>query len=59
MRDTVFQVFFQCMAMIVCFGALHGLIVLPVLLSLIGPPSHAEETGDSAKDDAKIAATKL
>ena len=31
------QVFFKCFVMIVLFGQFFGLLVLPVLLSLIGP----------------------
>jgi len=35
--STVFRVFFKMFVSIVIVGGLHGLVVLPVILSLIGP----------------------
>uniref|UniRef100_A0A6U4II24 SSD domain-containing protein n=2 Tax=Phaeomonas parva TaxID=124430 RepID=A0A6U4II24_9STRA len=36
-RTYVFQVFFRCFVLIVLFGQFFGVIVLPVVLSLVGP----------------------
>eukprot|EP00475_Leptophrys_vorax_P037780 TRINITY_DN6562_c0_g1_i1.p1 TRINITY_DN6562_c0_g1~~TRINITY_DN6562_c0_g1_i1.p1 ORF type:complete len:686 (+),score=19.97 TRINITY_DN6562_c0_g1_i1:208-2058(+) len=37
-QSFVFQSFFKMFAMIVALGLWHGLLALPVILSLIGPP---------------------
>lgn len=39
----VFIIFFKVFLLTVFFGLFHGLIFLPVLLSLVGPPSSAKE----------------
>ena len=36
-QSYVFQAFFKCFVLIICFGLYFGLIVLPVALSLVGP----------------------
>ena len=41
--SKVFFTFFQIFFLVVWFGLFHGLIFLPVLLSLIGPASHRTE----------------
>ena len=38
-RSHVFSVFFKIFFLVVTFGLYHGLVVLPVLLSIFGPPS--------------------
>ena len=42
-KSYVFQVFFKIFFLVVVFGLYYGLIVLPVILSLIGPPAIAYE----------------
>ncbi|CEL93643.1 unnamed protein product [Vitrella brassicaformis CCMP3155] len=51
----VFRVYFKMMFMSVVFGVLHGLLFLPVLLSLIGPKpmSRAEDAGDEESHKQK------
>mgnify|MGYP001169713575 CR=1 FL=1 len=39
----------------ILFGLYHGLIVLPVLLSLIGPDPYAAKTEDEEEKDAEEA----
>ena len=34
----VFRTFFKTMLLVISFSALHGLVVIPVLLSVVGPP---------------------
>eukprot|EP00937_MAST-01D_sp_MAST-1D-sp2_P001921 g1921.t1 len=53
-RDYAFVTFFQMFTLIVCFGLAHGLVMLPVLLSWLGPPPLARAcpataSGGSAK----------
>jgi hypothetical protein len=38
----IFEVFFKCFTLAVWLGLYHGLVVLPVLLSLVGPSSYAD-----------------
>ena len=37
-KSFVFKVFFKIFFLVVLFGLFHGLVFLPVVLSLIGPP---------------------
>lgn len=46
----IFLVFFKMIFLVMIFGALHGLFLLPVLLSLLGPVSCNEE----AKQDRRL-----
>lgn len=45
----IFSVFFKMVFMVIFFGAMHGLFLLPVLLSLFGPGSCTRK-----KDDIKM-----
>ena len=44
-RSHVFTVFFKIFFLVVTFGLFHGLVVLPVLLSIFGPPSEYIQAG--------------
>ncbi|KAL1497416.1 hypothetical protein ABEB36_008391 [Hypothenemus hampei] len=50
-NNYIFAVFFKMIFLVVFLGALHGLLLLPVLLSLFGPGSCMTNTGD---DDLKL-----
>jgi len=41
-QSYIFQVFFRMFLLIVIFGLYFGMVVLPVVLSLIGPESHTQ-----------------
>jgi predicted RND superfamily exporter protein len=43
-----FQAFFKVFFGVVIFGLFHGLLLLPVLLALIGPPSHHGDKDDNS-----------
>ena len=47
-KSYVFKVFFKIFFLVVVFGLYYGLIVLPVILSLFGPPTIA--TARSARN---------
>ncbi|KAI5641695.1 patched family domain-containing protein [Phthorimaea operculella] len=42
----IFSVFFKMVFMVIFFGAMHGLLLLPVLLSLFGPGSCSKQEED-------------
>ncbi|XP_074031747.1 patched domain-containing protein [Leptinotarsa decemlineata] len=46
-NNYIFSVFFKMVFLVVFFGAMHGLFLLPVLLSLFGPGSCSRSTDDS------------
>ena len=56
-ESHVFSVFFKIFLLVVTFGLFHGLILLPVLLSLIGPAPYlnskpaTEEQENTSKND--------
>ncbi|KAL7301622.1 hypothetical protein TKK_0005631 [Trichogramma kaykai] len=54
LADTyIFLVFFKMVFLVVLIGSMHGLFLLPVLLSLFGPVSRAKvKTNDPKKDDS-------
>jgi len=59
-KSKVFFTFFQIFFLVVVFGLYHGLIFLPVVLSLIGPESHGHHqenliVANSWKDKEKEA----
>ena len=42
-RSYIFLTFFKVFFLVVVFGLFHGLIFLPVLLSIVGPSSHGHQ----------------
>jgi len=42
-NSEIFRVFFKCFGAIVIFGIVHGFVLVPVLLSYIGPTVQLEE----------------
>ncbi|CDI81095.1 Patched family domain containing protein, putative [Eimeria praecox] len=45
-ESFVFTVFFRMMVMVVLFGAAHGMVLLPVILSWLGPMTNAHSDGE-------------
>lgn len=45
----IFVTFFKMVFLVIVLGALHGLLLLPVLLSLFGPGSCENKLGDRSK----------
>lgn len=52
-ESYIFLVFFKMVFLVVFFGAMHGLFLLPVLLSLFGPGSCSSD-----KDEKKLSAVE-
>lgn len=53
-ESYIFLVFFKMIFLVIFFGAMHGLFLLPVLLSLFGPGSCCKEKKDD--EDQKMSA---
>lgn len=65
-QSYIFLVFFKMVFLVIFFGAMHGLFLLPVLLSLFGPGSWQTWTGrDTGSEeeiddlDSKLKMTKM
>ncbi|XP_067627581.1 patched domain-containing protein 3 isoform X1 [Eurosta solidaginis] len=50
-QSYIFLVFFKMVFLVIFFGAMHGLFLLPVLLSLFGPGSWQTWSGTDLGDD--------
>ena len=48
-KSHVFTSFFKIFFLVVTFGLFHGLVVLPVLLSLLGPQAMSLESESSSE----------
>lgn len=48
-ESYVFKVFFTCFSLTIGLGLFHGLIFLPVLLSLVGPPAYQERPEEGSE----------
>ncbi|KMY91712.1 patched domain-containing protein 3 [Drosophila simulans] len=53
-QSYIFLVFFKMVFLVIFFGAMHGLFLLPVLLSLFGPGSCLTWTGKDDGSDAEV-----
>ena len=61
-KSYIFRMFFKQFFGICLFGMTHGLMLLPVVLSLVGPPTHKDHShaaeGKNASADADAAEAK-
>ncbi|XP_033117064.1 NPC intracellular cholesterol transporter 1-like [Anneissia japonica] len=60
-NSYIYQVFFKVFLLVVMFGLFHGLVLLPVLLSWIGPspfPEYREPTDPLSKENEKQCGNK-
>merc|ERR1712051_210323 len=48
-KSYVFKTFFKIFFLVVSFGLFHGMVFLPVVLSLIGPKPHISKEIDGDK----------
>ncbi|KAI8505642.1 Patched domain-containing protein 3 [Branchiostoma belcheri] len=48
----IFRTFFKTMFLVILLGALHGLVILPVVLTLLGPPCC--QKGDKGKESDRV-----
>jgi hypothetical protein len=51
-QSYIFLVFFKMVFLVILFGAMHGLFLLPVMLSLFGPNSCSNVDDSNFDDDA-------
>ncbi|XP_077994884.1 patched domain-containing protein 3-like [Glandiceps talaboti] len=54
-ESYIFRTFFKTMFLVILFGAVHGLLFLPVILTLVGPCGTAKEP---VEDDTKVPITE-
>ncbi|KAL8443976.1 hypothetical protein Emed_006453 [Eimeria media] len=54
-ESFVFTVFFRMMVMVVLFGAAHGMILLPVILSWLGPMPSGHDSADDKEAASQLA----
>merc|ERR1712217_385093 len=52
-QSYVFRVLFQSFFLTVVFGLAHGMLMLPALLSLIGPEPYGSRNDESEKTSGK------
>ena len=54
-KSHVFITFFRVFLLVVVFGLFHGLTLLPVILSWIGPPPNLEhQPGDDSSETSSV-----
>jgi len=53
-RSHVFMVFFKVFFLVVLFGLFNGLIILPILLSIMGPRSYNHEEAKEAMGEGEM-----
>ena len=56
-KSHVFTTFFRIFLLVVVFGLFHGLVLLPVILSWIGPPPNAELKTDTDSNATSSSST--
>ncbi|KAJ1491849.1 patched family-domain-containing protein [Baffinella frigidus] len=57
-KSYIFRMFFKQFFGICFFGATHGLMLLPVVLSLVGPPTHKDHAHGGLTFEERTAASK-
>ncbi|KAK9889583.1 hypothetical protein WA026_006958, partial [Henosepilachna vigintioctopunctata] len=57
-NNYIFAVFFKMVFLVVFFGAMHGLFLLPVLLSLFGPGSCTKIEDEDEDEDIKMSSVE-
>ena len=58
-KSHVFTVFFKIFFLVVTFGLFQGLVVLPVLLSILGPSSSYIDADTSNDDEHQVANSEI
>ena len=54
-KSHVFSTFFKVFFLVIVFGLFNGLLLLPVMLSLVGPASYNQQGKEEAKMEEKEA----
>ena len=52
-KSYVFEVFFKCWCCIIIFGMANGFLLLPIILSFVGPHENLISDGHETPDDAE------
>merc|ERR550532_1381644 len=54
-KSHVFSTFFKVFFLVIVFGLFNGLLLLPVMLSLVGPAAYSQPKGDEVEKEDKEA----
>jgi len=54
-KSHVFSTFFKVFFLVIVFGLFNGLLLLPVMLSLVGPAAYSQPKGDEVEKEEKEA----
>ena len=52
-KSHVFSTFFKVFFLVIVFGLFNGLLLLPVMLSLVGPAAYSQAKGDEVEKEEK------
>ena len=52
-KSHVFSTFFKVFFLVIVFGLFNGLLLLPVMLSLVGPAAYSQPKGDEVEKEEK------
>ena len=56
-KSHVFSTFFKVFFLVIVFGLFNGLLLLPVMLSLVGPAAYNKSGGEESQEEKEVFVT--
>ena len=56
-KSHVFSTFFKVFFLVIVFGLFNGLLLLPVMLSLVGPAAYNKSGGEEGEEEKEVFVT--